>query len=90
MVVADFPLLCIEADTLADDSGFRAGEAPDCEGHFKAYGEDALTGLAGAGAEGMPKYESCEPIDVSQLRGNMTHLPANLLAEVVPSCSGGT
>lgn len=87
MVIADFLLFGIEADTLADDGGFGAGSAPDGEGHLEADGEDALTGFASAGSEGMSV--SSKPKSGSVKKGE-TYLPASLLADVVPSCSGGT
>lgn len=48
VVVADFFLFSVEAYALADDCGFGAVRTPDWEGHFKAYGEDALGGLVRA------------------------------------------
>ena len=53
MVVSHFFLLRIEANALANDSGFGAGGAPDREGHLEADGEDSLTGFACTRAEGM-------------------------------------
>lgn len=53
MIISDFLFLGVEADALADDSGFGAGSAPDREGHFEADCEDALTGFACTRAEGM-------------------------------------
>lgn len=52
-IIAHFFLLRIEADALADDSGFRAGGAPDREGHFEADCEDTLTSFASTRAESM-------------------------------------
>ena len=90
MIVADFLLLGVEAYTLTDDCRFRACGAPDSKWHLKAYGEDTLSRLAGTGAESMPEYEICELRHVYIKHKSLTHLPASLLAEVVPSCSGGT
>ncbi len=42
VVVPDLLLLGVEANALADDGWFRAGGAPDGEGHLEADGEDAL------------------------------------------------
>ena len=53
VIVANFLLLGVEADPLADDGGFGAGRAPYGEGHLKAYSENTLTGLAGAVPKGM-------------------------------------
>lgn len=53
MVVSHFLLLGVEANALANNSGFGAFGAPYWEGHFEADCEDALTGFACTGAEGM-------------------------------------
>lgn len=53
MVVSHFFLLGVEADALANDSGFGAGRAPDREGHFKTDCEDTLTDFACTRAECM-------------------------------------
>lgn len=53
MIVTHLFLLGVEADALADDSGFGAGGAPDRERHFEADCEDALTRLACTRAECM-------------------------------------
>lgn len=53
VVAADAALLGVEAHALADDGGFRAGLAPDGEGHLEAYDEAAagFGELGGTGAE---------------------------------------
>ena len=53
MIVSNFLLLGVEANALANDSGFGAGSAPDRKGHFEADCEDALTGFACTRAEGV-------------------------------------
>lgn len=87
MVVADFFLFSVEADALADDGGFGTCGAPDGKGHFEADGEDALTGFAGARTESM---SACSKPKDREKGNEETYLPASLLADVVPSCSGGT
>ncbi len=57
MVVADFVLLGIEADALADDGGFWTCGTPYGKGHLEADGENALSGFTSAGAERVPEYE---------------------------------
>ena len=92
VVGSDLLLLSVEADTLADDRLFRTGRTPDGKGHLEADGEDALAGLAGPRTKRMSgPLISATPVREGGSRGaENTHLPANLLAEVVPSCSGGT
>lgn len=52
--MADFFLLGVEADALADNGGLGARGAPYGEGHFEAHGEDAVRGESGgAPAEGV-------------------------------------
>lgn len=53
IVASHFFLLGIEADALADDSGFGAGCTPDRERHFEANSEYALAGFACTRAECM-------------------------------------
>ena len=45
VVGADAFLFGVEAHSLPDYGGLRAGRAPDGVGHFKADGEDSLCGL---------------------------------------------
>lgn len=87
MVIPNLFLFGIEADTLADDGRFWTGGTPDSEGHFKPDGENTLAGFASARSQGM--FVCSKPKPGSRGKGK-TYLPANLLAEVVPSCSGGT
>lgn len=87
MVIPDFFLFGIEANTLADDGRFRTSGTPDSEGHFEADGENTLTGFASARTQGM---SVCSKLKPESRRVEKTYLPANLLADVVPSCSGGT
>lgn len=53
MIVSHLFFLRVEADALADDSGFGAGGAPDRKGHFEADCENTLTGFACTRAKGM-------------------------------------
>lgn len=48
MIVSYLLLLGVEAYALPDNRRLRTGGTPDCEGHFKADGEDTLAGLASA------------------------------------------
>ena len=51
MIVPNFFLFGVEANALANDSGFRAGSAPNRKGHFEADCKDALTSFACTRAE---------------------------------------
>lgn len=53
VIVSDFLLLGVEAYALPDNRRLRTGSTPDCEGHFKADGEDTLTGLTGTISKSM-------------------------------------
>ena len=86
MIVSDLLLLCIESYTLTDDRWFWACSAPDGKGHFEADSKDTLTCFAGSVTKSMPVGSKLS----SRVGIGETYLPASLLAEVVPSCSGGT
>lgn len=53
MIISNFLLLGVEANALADDSGFGASSAPDRKGHFEADCENTLTDFACTRAEGV-------------------------------------
>jgi hypothetical protein len=87
MIVSDLLLFCVEADTLSDDRRLRARGAPNWIRHFKSNGKDALACLPCTVSECMPTTsESSSELGLI----HESYLPASLLADVVPSCSGGT
>ena len=87
MIISNFFLFSIEANTLPNDGRLGTRSAPDSERHFETDCEDALTGFASAVAQSMSRFSQQR---LRELVKQHPYLPASLLADTVPSCSGGT